>query len=364
MNIGVDFRPVTAAPQSGIARQIRAVMEGISATPGCVAVPFTVLPSRAGASPDTVRPEWNTDHLHRPLQRLRFEQGFLPGALRREGLAAYIATANSGLPWLGRPAGIRYIVLLHDLFQLTMPKPGLRDLRYRLFDTLNLRLSLQRADRIWTPSRYTAEQVARTLPDAATRVRILANRVERMAPDLSGIPKLPPRYWLAVGVHEPRKNIPFFLKTWAHASQSNPSIPELVLIGEARDVPRDHLRDGRLHIHSGLSDGVLAAIYRNAEVLWHPSYGEGFGLPPLEALAQGTPVIVAHGSALDETVPPDALRFPPQGTLELARLMQVVAAQPLPRDLPSFSRWVDGFNADAHRRRMQALLLEALDPQS
>lgn len=364
MKIGIDFRAATAAPQSGIARQIRALTEGVTATPGCVAVPFTVLTSRSGAPPGAVCPKWKNDRLHRPLQRLRFEQSFLPGALRREGIAAYIATANSGLPWFGRPAGIRYIVLLHDLFQLTLPKSGLRELRYRLFDTINLRLSLRRADRIWTPSRYTADQVARTLPDADTRVRILSCCVERMVPDLSGAPKLPPRYWLAVGTHEPRKNIPFFLKTWAQASQSNRSIPELVLIGEARDLPRDHLGNDRLHIYGGLSDSALAAVYRNAEALWHPSYGEGFGLPPLEALAQGTPVIVAHGSALDETVPPDALRFPPQDAPELARLMQVVAARPPPRDLPSFSRWVDSFNADAHGKRLQALLADALDLRS
>ncbi|MHB8563018.1 MAG: glycosyltransferase family 4 protein [Acidiferrobacteraceae bacterium] len=361
MRIGIDYRPVTAAPQTGIARQARALFESVAAIPGCEAVPLTALPPMHPDPGICVCPGWNSQHLHRPLQRLRFEQTFLPQAFRSEGLSAHIATANSGLPWFSRPNRIRYIVLLHDIFQLTLARRGLRDLPYRLFDAVNLRCTLRRADYIWAPSVFTAKEAETLLPHLGGRVRVLPNRVDRVIPDTPGPSGLPSRYWLVVGLREPRKNVRLFLEAWARASTLNSSVPSLVLVGERGEVPSDHLGRQGIHILNHLTDGALAAIYRKAEALWHPSYAEGFGLPPLEALSQGTPVIVAYGSALDETVPADAPRFHPHDRDGLVTLMLHFATAPPVRDLARLVHWVDRFNANAHRQQVQKLLSEALD---
>jgi glycosyltransferase involved in cell wall biosynthesis len=369
LRIGIDYRPVTAAPQGGIPRQVCALRDSLGARPATAVTLFTAAPHDHDHRQIAVCPPFATapQALHRPPQRLRFEVGFLPRALAAAGVDLYIATANSGLPWFHRRRDTKYALLLHDVFQLTLVNrhgSAFKQHAYRAFDRFTIGRAVAQADRIWTPSRYTAQQAAAHFPQVAAKVRVLPNMVPgfaHIAPDPDAL-QLPARYWLAVGTREPRKNIPLLLAAWQAARQASAAVPPLVLVGSRDDLPAAYRAQPDLLVRHGLSEAQLAALYRDADYLWQPSYAEGFGLPVIEALSVGTPVCVAHGSALDEIAPPDAPRFDPHDAPALAALMLRLAAAPAPGSVAVRQAWAARYDAHAYGARLHALIEELVAP--
>jgi glycosyltransferase involved in cell wall biosynthesis len=124
------------------------------------------------------------------------------------------------------------------------------------------------------------------------------------------------RYILAVGSQEPRKNLGRLLKAW---ERIQPELPEdiwLVLVGARgnsaifRDVSFENLPP-RVHFTGHVVDEALPALYSGADAFIYPSLYEGFGLPPLEAMACGTPVIVSNTTSLPEVVADSGLYVNP-----------------------------------------------------
>ncbi|MBI7207188.1 glycosyltransferase family 4 protein, partial [Pseudomonas aeruginosa] len=319
MRIGLDYRTVGSSPHSGISRQVYAMEQALESLPGTQVTRFTVAPLDDPLRQRAVCPPWGCPRtaMHQPHQRLRFEAGFLPRALREQDIDLYISTFNMGLPLPPRPPGVRYALLIHDLFQITLKNyhaNRLKALVYRVSDYLSIAYALRVADRVWTPSQYSADEAVRLFPGVAGKVRVLPNQVDGFAGEPADLSArgLPPRYWLLVGTRELRKNVPWFVSAWARARAQAPGVPPLVLVGSLDHLPEEQRGLPGLHALGGLDDAELHALYRQAERLWQPSYAEGFGLPVVEALSVGTPVAVASGTSLDEVTPPwGAPREPP-----------------------------------------------------
>lgn len=363
IKVSVDYRPVTAAPYSGIARQALALAEGFSHLPNTEVLRLSQGPSDHPDRALALFAPKPAQALHRPDVRLAFEQRFLPQALRQHAVQVHVATANSGLPWWGLPC--TGIVLLHDLFQLTLPVAHggrLKAQVYRAFDQVNLRRSLRAARWVWTPSAYSAREAEAMFPWLQTKLRVLPNRVQGLAEVVQqAVPDLPQRFWLVVGTREPRKNMPAFLRAWQAARAQTPQVPDLVLVGQAADVP-DPVREAPgLHFRHGLSDGELAWLYQHAQALWQPSLAEGFGLPPVEAMSLGTAVALASGSALDEVASPHCLRFDPHSPAAMQAALEQWARQP-PSPMEAAARRVHAarFAQQAYEQRLADLWREVL----
>lgn len=364
MRVALDYRPATVAPSSGIARQVLALEHALRARANTEVLLFSEAPLDHPQRQTAVCPAWASplDGLQRPQVRLGFERRFLPKALHAQQIDLYIATANMGLPLCRKPAGTRYVLVLHDLFQLThrnFHRSRLKALAYRLIDGASIAWSVWQADRVWCPSQFSCNEAARVFPWARAKFRVLSNLV----PELNAAPEplpasLPARYWLVVGTREPRKNMVFFLRQWQACRTANPDVPDMVLVGHASDVPADLGELPGLHWCSGLSDGQLQALYRHAACLWQPSYAEGFGLPVVEALSVGTPVAVARGSALDEVAPPSAPRFDPHNAGQLQNVMRQLAAPGATLDPQPQIDWARQFAEPAYRSRLDTLLKE------
>ncbi|OQS09025.1 glycosyl transferase family 1 [Chromobacterium violaceum] len=365
MRIGIDFRPVVAAPWSGIARQALAMEQALQALPGNEVRRFAACPADHPLRASACCPDWESPAhgLHRPRERWRFEAGFLPDAIAREGLQLYVATANLGLPLRGGN-GCRYVQLLHDVFQLTernFHDNPFKRLAYRIIDGVSIARSLRQADAVWTPSRFTAQQASRLFPWAGGKIQVLPNAVPA-PPQASGADRpgmAPERYWLAVGTREPRKNIPWLIRTWHEARQDDVAVPPLVLVGWAGDVPVPLRRLPGLVWLSDVPEAELRALYAGADCLWQASYAEGFGLPVVEALAQGTPVAVAFGTALDEVAPPQARRFRLGDDDSARRLMIQLAWEGKDGAPEQWRAWAARFAMPAYNARV-AELLESL----
>lgn len=361
MLVGLDYRPALIAPHSGIGRQVLALETYLEQLPGVEVRRFGCLPVGHPLRGQVETPPQDIPLLgqHRPRPRLVFEAGFLPERLRQLKPDVYIATANMGLP-LGRVPGVRQVLLIHDLFQLTQLNrhaSAWRAKAYRLIDWSSIAYSLARATRVWTPSAFTATTVAAHFPRVRARTRLLPNLVELPPVAAVDILGLAPGYWLAVGTREPRKNIARLVAAW-QAARTLAAVPDLVLLGQEVDLPPELRGLPGLVCLAGLDEGQLQGLYRGADRLWQPSYAEGFGLPVVEALALGTPVACAWGSALDEVTPPWSPRFDAFDVPALSRLMVQLGA-PAPRDEQG-PDWSARFAGSAYGARLAEALQDVL----
>lgn len=367
MRIGLDFRAVTAAPHSGVARQAQALRDALRQGKGTTVLPFTAAPADHPHRREAICPDRHSllSGLHRPSERWRFERQFLPRALSAHAIDLYVATVNMGLP-VGLSARqkrrTRWVLQLHDVFQLTLRnrhESAWREKAYRLIDAWSIRHATRLADAIWVPSDHTANALLSVLPATAGRIRVLPNAVpfEPWQQPHPVVPA-PARYWLLVGTREPRKNIAWFVDAWSAARRHSPhSVPDLVLIGSPQDLP--DAPDGVRFVQN-IDDAQLRGWYRQAERLWHPSYAEGFGLPVIEAAACGVPVATATGSALDEVTPPGSPRFDPRDSQALTKLM-LDLSKPRRHQADNAERlrqWAARYDLVPYARRVDELLSE------
>ena len=179
---------------------------------------------------------------------------------------------------------------------------------YRLF----LPILARRVRKIFTPSEYVKQKVMRRF--GVKNVTVTPNGVDPSIfhPDAKQkLFDLPKCYILFVSSLEPRKNLDLLLCAWDEI-KSDFRETWLIIVGVSGNVFQtvDFARETeRVRFLGYVEDKALAGLYANATVLVLPSQDEGFGLPALEAMASGTPVIVSDGGALPEIVGDAALIF-------------------------------------------------------
>jgi glycosyltransferase involved in cell wall biosynthesis len=148
--------------------------------------------------------------------------------------------------------------------------------------------------------------------------------------------QLPDRYWLYLGTLEPRKNLPLLLKAFARIRQIGVHPPSHLVLAGGRgwgdDVIFDRVAALGLHevVHfpGFVPDAELPDWYRAAEGFVYPSRFEGFGLPVLEAMACGTPVVCSAAPGVREVAGRAALQVPPDDVDGWAAALTLLAEQP------------------------------------
>ena len=193
--------------------------------------------------------------------------------------------------------------------------------------------SLRRADCLIAVSQNTKNDAEAIFDIPASRITVVPEAVsnafrplgpEDLAEARSRL-KLPGRFILFVSTIEPRKNLTTLLEAWAMMRDR----PDLVIVGEwgwRYELIRarmERLGPGLHHI-KGLDPADLPAVYNLALALAHPAWYEGFGLPPLEAMACGTPAIVSDRSSLPEVVGDGGLIVPADDPTAWTRALEAV----------------------------------------
>lgn len=198
------------------------------------------------------------------------------------------------------------VVMIHDLDFLDHPERTEREIRR---DYPRLAAShARRAARIVVPSRYTAGEVGRKLDIPLERVRVCAQGVPAWRTPLDP-PALRDGYVLFMGTLEPRKNVGTLLSAYGRLLARRPDGPRLVLAGSAGPgaqswldaVARPPLAGHVEHL-GYVSDDERQRVYAGARLLVLPSLDEGFGMPALEAMSLGIPVVTSTRGALPEVV--------------------------------------------------------------
>ncbi|HEU4395305.1 MAG TPA: glycosyltransferase family 1 protein [Planctomycetota bacterium] len=238
-----------------------------------------------------------------------------------------------------RVPGVRVAVTVHDLRDLAGAAPG-RRVR-RVYFRAAYGRSLRGAHRVVVPSEFTRDEAVRRLGLDPDRVSVVPNAVPeslRAPPDPAAVARvrrrleLPRRpYLLAIGVLERRKNLQRLLDALAFLHDEGAAVPDLVLAGrggpeEARlRAASDRLPSGTVHWVGYVRPADLPAVYDGALALVHPATYEGFGMPVVEAMARGVPVLCSGASALPETAGGAALLFDPGDAVAIARAIQAAA---------------------------------------
>jgi alpha-1,3-rhamnosyl/mannosyltransferase len=323
MRLVIDMTVARQAPHAGTARYAREVLAAMSSAP----------PAGAQLIPVGGWPRWRPGERLRPLSRvanLGVDVGWLTtGALAaaaRHRADAWFGPANLLPPTLPRPM----VVTIHDLNFLTVP--GAYDRGYTRYATRAFRLSARRATRVVTGSQAAREEVVTRLDLDLSHVSVVYPGADHLAATepTRGDLGLPKRYALFVGQTEPHKNVGLLLEAWRAGV---PADLDLVICGPAgRDDERlrlfaraPELRT-RVHFTGRLDDAALARAYQDARLFVFPSLAEGFGFPPLEAMARGIPTAVSSAGALPEVTAGGAELFDPVDADALATLVTRLAS--------------------------------------
>ena len=278
--------------------------------------------------------------MYRPLPQTRFIGRHLqwPAAIRRLKPDAYFGAAGAmPLASVGCPA----VITVHDL--AIYRNAGWFPARQPLSTRLVVPRSVLRAKVVVVPSESTADDVVEIFGAQRSRIEVVPHGISprfrpMSADDLAGARArlhLPERFILFVGTVQPRKNLETLLEAWATMRDR----PDLVVVGNwgwlYEPIRERMARLGpRVHHILGLDPADLPAVYNLARILAHPAWYEGFGLPPLEAMACGTPAVVSDRTSLPEVVG-DAGLIVPAGEPEAWRksLERVMGDTDLAADL-------------------------------
>ncbi len=262
----------------------------------------------------------------------RFARPQLPTSLALHDVVH--ATNHAAVPPVRR--GQRLVVTVHDLaFERY---PDLFPRRWLWLYRRGLRAAIERADAILVPSQSVrddlirradvdAERVFATALGASPRIGS-AEMIENDREELADHGITPP-YILAVGTIEPRKNLVRLVRAYRRlAGQGFPQ--SLVLIGDdgwgadELRVELDKEGPGCIVKAGGLSSNTLATAYADADVVAYVSLYEGFGLPVLEAMSAGAPVVTSNTSSLPEVAGGAALLVDPQDVEAIAAALERV----------------------------------------
>jgi glycosyltransferase involved in cell wall biosynthesis len=298
-------------------------------------------------------------------QRIRWEHQALPKLLRELDPPPdlFHATWNHGIP---RGISMPSVLTLHDVIPWILPRvvPWPRpSWIHRWLYRRAVRAAALRAAVITTVSDASRRDITTAIPRAASRTYVVPNALPRWftAPDplkaeacraAYGDP-----YWLYLGGFDPRKGVLSLLGAMAAAFPNGG--PTLVLAGgpnEYRGACESLARElGVRAIFPGyLPDADLPALYAGASLFVYPSHYEGFGIPPLLALAAGTPCITTDGGALPEVVGDAAWVVPAGDPRALAAALRRAVDEPdsLRALAAAGPRRAAAFSAEALRERM------------
>ena len=257
----------------------------------------------------------------------------IPLALRRMRIDVFHGMDHVGVPLVGKTG--KCVVTVHDVIPLVLPHTFTR--RHRLVVRTALSRVRRQADLIIVPSRAVQRDVMQYLRVPEDRVAVTPHGCDaRFSPARDAASTgaaaaryaLPARYLLAVGTLEPRKNLTTLVRAFARLRDRSAidRAVGLVLAGARgwlddpifRTVQSLGLEDV-VHFPGFIDDDDLPALYRGAELVVFPSLYEGFGLPLLEAMACGVPVVASNTSALPEVAGGAAMLVDPLDVDGMAR---------------------------------------------
>lgn len=287
-------------------------------------------------------PAWKRDDL---IRKIWWEKYLLPKKIKEDDCKVFLSLYQCPTV-LDRE--IKHIMLVHDLIPSLFPE-YLNNFRKKTYQKLTEN-AIKKADRLITVSKRTEKDLIQYL--GIDGEKITANNIDvdeiykNLAPEEDSRKvlkkyKLKPGYMMGGGGLEVRKNVEGVIRAYHFLWEKNKKekfideLPKLIVYGkllpqlaplvtDAEKLVKELNLTKQVKLLDVVAQKDLPALYKNCSVFVYPSFYEGFGLPVLEAMSQGKPVITAKTSSLPEVGLDSVLYCDPDNTHEMAKIMQKV----------------------------------------
>lgn len=263
------------------------------------------------------------------LYRIYKEQVRLFTTLEINKIDIYHVPKNTGVPFLHN---IPVVVTIHDIIPHVFPDKYLSNILERIWYELAIRVSINRSDKILTISNFSKEELIRHYDVDSSKIEIVSlayneafRKIEEtsMLNDVKERYRLHKKYILAIGGSEYRKNIQRLINVYLENFRDNYEL--IVVGGKWRDIDLAKKYQGEnIRFITGVPEEDLIAIYNMASVFVFPSFYEGFGIPVLEGMACGVPVITSNVSSMPEVGGDAAIYFNPYDEKDMAEKIKMV----------------------------------------
>ncbi len=324
MRIAIDARMISPGSMHGIARYVYELLRCL-ATFGRDHEFFIVV------NPDgpLERHTWPS-HMHLATVRGSWislqQQWELPRVLRE--LKIDLFHAPSFMAPLFCPC--RLVMTIHDLNHMVLPQfyTPLHQFYYQVF----VRSCIKRSEYILTVSHFSKDEIVRNLDIASDKVFVTYNGVsDNYRPEtdqqklayVRDLYELPDQFIFCLSNNKPHKNVHQLVRAYCHSRVDIPLVlacpVDRSLIQIAENYGKKHL----IYFSKFIDESHLPSVYSMTHLFVYPSTYEGFGLPPLEALSCGAPVVVARSSSLPEVVGDAAIFTNPFDYLDIARALEL-----------------------------------------
>jgi len=361
IRIGIDGRELAAGARTGIGRYLIEVLRAASQSEvectvygDCnTSLPVT-LPKVTLQTIDSRWTQW-------------WDQVSLPLQLARDRISVFLSPYYKGPLYPPCPV----VLTIHDLYFIQYPRK--RWPAYGALTTRLARLYASRAAAIIADSEYSKRSIVERLgvnPGKVTVIPVALGpefKPESLTHAVAARYGIVPPYILSVGNFRPHKNLPRLIRAYANLSKSLRDAYQLVLAGGAQghrrpleSLVRDLGITDRVLFPGLIEDPHLPAVYSGCTMFVLPSLEEGFGLPALEAMACGAPVVAGNRAAIPEVVDKAAILVDPENVPAMTEAMaQVLSVGHLREALrrSGLARAME-FSADRTAGRVLALLGE------
>ena len=278
--------------------------------------------------------------------------------LEKENASIFHGLSNE-LPLNIHKSDIKSVVTIHDLIFLRYPQ------YYHFIDrkiyTYKFRKACENADKIIAISECTKRDIIQYFHIPTDKIEVVYQGCDpvfehpidnKKKEEVCAKYQLPARYILNVGSIEERKNALLIVQALAQLPQDI----HLIIVGRTTYTKKiehfinEHSLTSRVHIMHNIPFGDLPAIYQSAEIFVYPSYFEGFGIPIIEALHSGVPVVAATGSCLEEAGGPDSIYVNPNNVDETIQVLKEILSNPSKKKLmiEKGKEFVKRFAAENH----------------
>lgn len=300
MIIGVDGRELERKP-TGVGNYLRNILERIKIPNGAILQIYFKTEIPADLKGKAAEPIL----LESQDSNLIWQQTKLPAALNKKKVDLFFSPANSG-PWFFK--GIN-VITIPDLSYFRYPEWF--SFKERVSRQLNTYISLRQADRIYVISSYVAKEIEKKFKVPASRIVLTSCGVSEKTLNLKDRPSLRKSYGhendkivLYVGSIFNRRHVPELIQAIREQDENT----KLIVIGENRTFPPQDLNalirelnlESRVKLLDYVSEELLQDYYQMADLFIYLSDYEGFGIPPLEAMSYGIPVVLSFNPAMNE----------------------------------------------------------------
>ncbi len=249
-----------------------------------------------------------------------------------EGADIFFSPSSYITPAL-MPKTVKTILTVHDLVAFLFPNT--HNKKATLIEKITLKRALKKSAHVVTVSQNTKKDLLKKFKYDSDKISIVpCAGSEEFKPlekeklgDFIEKTNLPPKFFLAVGTIEPRKNYPGLIKAFAELNKIYPDV-HLIVVGqkgwgyeEFFNLIRKNYLNKKVHTLGYLSNESLMKLYSLSQALVFPSFYEGFGIPPLEAMRCGCPVIASDKSSVPEVVGDSAILINPENPKEITAAM-------------------------------------------